>query len=267
MRIMRLGPLFAFGLLLFVTAVQAQTSAPTSPTRDPQALTVLAECLQASGGAQAVAAVQDFTGTGTVTHYWANQQVQNPATVRGLGMSNFRFDDQRADGTHSWAVSEAGGAQQKPDGTISSLPWGDAVNLISATWPVPVALTALNNPNWEVTYAGETVFNGQSAYDIKIEQFLPAVADPARKLSALTTRDLFIDSSSFLILGAQDAIHPYNPLLRTYVRQILYSNYRTSGGVSVPFSVTETLSGQKIWTFALGSISFNSGLTAADFTL
>lgn len=268
MRAPRLGPLFAFGFLFSVTAIQAQQSAgPATPTKDPQALAVLAQCLQASGGSQAIAAIQDFTGTGTITHYWAGQEVQDPATVRALGMSDFRSDDDRSDGTYSWAVSQAGGMWKDPDGTTSPMPWGDAVNLMSATWPLPTALSALNNPSWQVTNVGQTMFNGRAAYDVKIEQILPLAADPKGTFSSLTVRDIFIDSSSFLILGVQDVIHPNNPLQRTYSHQILYSDYRLSGGVSVPFSVTETISGQKIWTFTLNSISFNNGLTVADFTL
>jgi len=268
MRIKRLGPLFAFGLLLSGIAVQAQQSpSSTTPTRDPQALTILSECLQASGGSQAIAAMHDFTETGTITHNWAGQQVQDAATMRGLGMSNFRLDDTRSNGTYSWAVSLAGGSKKDTDGTISAMPWGDAVNLISATWPLPIVLTAVTNANWQVINAGQKTFNGQPAYDIQIEQVLPAAADPTGKFSSLTQRDIFISTSSFLILGAQDLIHPYNPVLRTYTHQLLYSKYQNVNGVLVPFSVADTITGQTTWTFTPDSISFNSGLTAADFTL
>ncbi len=39
-----------------------------------------------------LSSVQDFTASGTITYYWAGQQVQGPATVRGRGTDQFRLD-------------------------------------------------------------------------------------------------------------------------------------------------------------------------------
>ena len=41
--------------------------APTTPPRDPQAVTILNQVIAAGGGADAIAAVSDYTATGTVT--------------------------------------------------------------------------------------------------------------------------------------------------------------------------------------------------------
>ena len=46
---------------------------------------MLTQALNAAGGTSAVSMIQDFTGTGTITYFWAGQEVSGPVTVRGLG--------------------------------------------------------------------------------------------------------------------------------------------------------------------------------------
>ena len=40
---------------------------PVAASKDPQAVQILTQCVNALGGAVAIAAVQDSTGTGTIT--------------------------------------------------------------------------------------------------------------------------------------------------------------------------------------------------------
>ena len=70
-------PIWIPSILAFLlTTAAAQTTAPTSgpAAKDPQALTILNASLNASGGLAAISSIQDFTGTGNITYYWAGEQ-------------------------------------------------------------------------------------------------------------------------------------------------------------------------------------------------
>jgi hypothetical protein len=51
------------------------------------------------------------------------------------------------------------------------------------------------------------------------------------------------------------------------IRQIRYSNYKSIGGILVPFSINEQLDGQATWAIEIGQIVFNTGLQDSDFQL
>src|SRR5487761_474089 len=121
MRILRLGSFPFLGVLVFATTVYAQQ--PTAPAaRDPQAVSVLTKCLTASGGAQAISAIQDFTATGNVTYFWAGEQVQGSVTVRGIGAGDFRLDANLPDGTRSWAATGLDGNVKDATGKTTNIP-------------------------------------------------------------------------------------------------------------------------------------------------
>jgi len=78
--------------LLFVTFLILIPVAAQPPQRDPQAMAILTQCLNAGGGAQTLAAIQDFTALGAITYSWAGQQVEGSVIVRGRGPGQFRLD-------------------------------------------------------------------------------------------------------------------------------------------------------------------------------
>lgn len=238
--------------------------AQTSPTRQPQGISILQQSLAAMGGAS-IGSVNDFTASGTVTYFWGSGPLEAPATAKGLGVADFRLDSDLPNGQQSLVATRASGSLKKPDGTTIPIPWEESVNLLSATLPGPVILAALSNTDFVVKADGKVTFHGQAAYKVEIEQIISSAVDPKGTFSALTKRGLFIDASSYLVLGVEDELRPSDSAEPARHHELLYSDYRDVNGVAVPFSVTETVSGQRTWAFALSSISFNTGLTAADF--
>jgi hypothetical protein len=245
-------------------SVFAQTET-VQPQKDSRAVAILSSYVRASG--PAAATIQDFTASGTVTYFWAGKEVEAPATAKDLGALGFRLDAQLAEGTRKCVVSMEGGTLRKADGSASRIHWGDAVNLISATWPLPVVVAALNDPSTEIRYVGEVTFGSRTAYDIRIERIFPASLDPSGRFSKLTVKDFFVDASTYLMDGLEDQTHGQDSSGRTYKHRILFSDYRQVNGSILPFSVSETITGQKTWSFQLNSIAFNTGLTSADFSL
>src|SRR5258708_12792929 len=80
-------------LILAFPTLGQQSTTPNSQTaqRDPQALTVLTQAVNAIGGARALAAVQDFTASGTITFNWAGEPVEGSLPVQCQRLNHFRI--------------------------------------------------------------------------------------------------------------------------------------------------------------------------------
>ena len=267
MRITRRGPLFVLAFFFAFSLQAQQSSSPPAPTRDSQALGILGQALNAGGGLQAVMAVQDFTANGNITHFWADQPVQGSVTIKGLGVANFRMDENLPTGTESWVASKAEGSEKTIDGKISDLVWANQFKRLSLTFPLALIASAVDNASLQVTYNGQTSYQGHSAYDVRIQQILPSVVDPKGTSSARIAQDFLIDSSTFAILGMRDQLYGESSNQAPLPHEIQFSNVQSQNGVQVPLGVSEFINGQHTWTLQLSSISFNTGLTSTDFVL
>jgi hypothetical protein len=245
----------------------SSTQAAATPQRDPQALGILAQSLNAAGGAPALTAIEDFTATGNITYYWAGQAVPGGVTIRGRGTVEFRLDASLSAGNRSWAVSPVGASIKDTDGTLSPIPSVNTRNLGALSFP-QLKLAAISNSSaFTVQYGGLTDVGGRQTHVIHIQQFYTKPDDPDGFLSHLTATDVLIDAQSYQVVIIRDAIHPPNHTSVDLTHEIDFSDYRLSNACLVPFSITEKVDGQQTWTVQLSAISFNAGLTDADFEL
>jgi hypothetical protein len=266
MRILRLGSLFVFSLLFVVTAVQAQqSSTPTTLTRDPQAVSVLAQCLTAAGGAQAMSAIQDFTETGDITYFWAGKQVKGTVVVRGMGRTDFRLDASLQDGMHSWAVRGLDGGVKDVAGKVKDIPTFNAMHLGAQTFPYLRLLAALNDPMVSVYPLTTTTVNGQQLYTIHTQRIYTTTEDPTGNLSKWSATDYLINPATFILSETQETLRPNDGSKGEFQHETAFSGYQQVNGVLVPYSITEKIGGQQTWTIQLSLIQFNTGLTDADF--
>jgi hypothetical protein len=262
-RIQRLA-LICIGCFLLPEFLSAQQSTPTVQ-RDPQAVNILNQCLAAAGGTQAISAIQDFTGSGKITYFWAGQQVSGSVTVRGLGIPLFRLDAQLPSGTRSWLVTGLQGTIKNADGTTTAIPYSNAVNLGSLTFPYAGILNALNDSSVSVSTIGTTTVNGRQGTVIQVQQTFSSTDDPTGDLAKFNTKNYVIDSQTFAILETQDTTWSDDGRMRPIQHEVIFSNFTTVSGLSIPFSIAEKLGGQQTWSLQLSSISFNTSLATSVF--
>ena len=256
--------------LLFLLTARPSATQQTSTAaiqRDQQALTVLAQVLKNAGGATALATIQDFTGSGSITYNWPEGPAQGSVKVKGRGISQFRLDATLADGVHSWVVANGTALQKQADGSITPLPYPLTLKPASITFPFAQLVVALQDTSWSISYGGLVLHNGQQVYDIGFQKILPQGSDPFGFQSSVTKANFFIDPDTFSILSLQDRAYRKDHEPGDVPHEIQFSNYQILNGVRVPLSVTELVSGQQTVTIQLSQITFNSGLTDADFAL
>lgn len=254
-------------LLVLFSARQSATQqiSATAVQRDQQALTILTQVLKASGGQAALGTIQDITGSGNITYYWAGEEVQGTVTVKGRGIGQFRLDATLSNGVRSWAVSNGTGFVKETDGTVSHIPYHNTVNFGNLAFPLYFMTTIIGDASTSITYVGLEPKNGAQVHHLRTQKIFPSKVDPGGIVSKLTTRDFFIDSTFYQIVATQDMVHPEGASTIDYPREMQFSDYRTVNGVLVPFSITEVATGQRTYSIQLNQITFNSGLQDSDF--
>jgi hypothetical protein len=243
-----------------VWAQQAQSSTPPPPApKDPQAISVVNQALSVAGGASAIAAITDYTGTGAITYHMA-QDIQGTVTIRGLRLSRLRIDASLPTGMRSESMTGPGTAIAE-HGLVTRLRSQPPMHPGRYLLPCLELGAVLNDPDFSLTYQGIVVVDGHSVHDIRLEYVLPPkVIDSTGLFHEYHTIDAFIDSSTFQVVMMQDVVPEHA------IRQMRYSDYRTVSGVQVPFSISEDVMGPT-WQIHLDQINFNSGLQVADFHL
>jgi len=243
------------------TPIQSDNS---QPARDTQALAILNQTISAAGGVASLSAIQDFSGSGTITYYW-DSAVSGSATVQGRGPGQFRIDATLQDGLRTVIVSNGTGSITETDGSVRSLPFQVAVNLGSMTFPYTTLIAALRDTSVQITYGGLVDRGGSQFHDIKVQKIYSPSVDPTGSQSALSARDFFVDPNTFLVasvlnIAGQDADG------NNISREVVFANYQTVGGVAVPFQITERIHDQSMVNVQLTQMTFNTGLTDSNFT-
>ena len=254
------GLLCAMGLWLFAP----QTAVAQNPVqRDPQALTILAQTITAGGGQELLASIQDFTETGTITYYWADQ-ITGDVTIEGRGLHQFKVVADLPKGRRITVAGSEGGSLTEANGSVRSIPHQSAVGLGNLTLPCVLLSAAAQDPSMSVVYGGLVDHNGTQAYDIRLQR----VYDTKQKTEQGTkeARDFYIDHSSYMVTAVSDQVHSGASQGDGIPHEILYSNYQSKSGLMTPLTVTETVRGVTTATMNLSQITFNSGLTSTEFT-
>src|SRR5579885_2922746 len=232
--------------------------------RDPQAITILTQALNAYGGASAISGILDFTATGNITYYW-DEAVQGNLTMQGRGLHELRVDASLPHGMHSSVTNANASFQKTPDGSVLQLPSQNIHKLTSAVFPAFYLFAAFHGASISITYGGQVAHNGEQAHDIVVQKIFPANGDPGGALGSISKAHIFIDPNSLMIKAVVDSAYRRDGGSGEFVHEIQFGGYQSVAGVFVPFSVGEFVAGQQTMGIQLNQVTFNSGLTDAAF--
>lgn len=247
------------------TSPQASSPSAPPPRRDPQALTVLGQSLNTAGGATRLGAIQDFTGTATITYNWAGEAVPGSVTVYGKGLTEFRMDANVSSGTQNFIVNGQAGSLTLLNHPKTKLPVYSVMTAGSLTFPATRLASVLSDSTISVGYLGILTWNGTQVYRVHVAPPLDPALSVGANLSGLGEYDLYVDPGTYQLVGFAEKVWWGNDLKQSYLHEIAFSNYTPTNGLSVPFAITEKFGGQKTWSISLSSLTFNSGLSDTLF--
>jgi hypothetical protein len=237
-------------------------SAPNSSQRDPRAIDILNRTLKAAGGMQALSAIHNFTGSGNITLFFA-EEVKGPVLIRSLGGNHFRMDADLPGGKRSWTLSGSHGSRTESSGKQHALTEGSAVDLANLSFPLAYVSAAVSDPQATIAFRGVENWKGRSVYRIQLKGKLGVID------RGILVRDLLVDAIGFDILVVEDEhirIHkPGDKPTDLASRQIEFGDFRVTNGIQVPYWINIRLMGQQVMRIELNQVAFNGQLSNLDF--
>ncbi|HKV79531.1 MAG TPA: hypothetical protein VJP02_15385 [Candidatus Sulfotelmatobacter sp.] len=267
MRIMRLGPFFAFGLLFSLTAIQAQQApTPTPASRDVQSVALLQRSLAALTG---TARVTDVMLTGSVTRIAGSQNESGTATLKATSAGQGRMDLSLPSGQRSEVtdVSQAGpsGSWSGPDAA-----WHPVAghNLYSdLTWFFPAFLISriLSTPTYVVSPSDAETKDGTAVEHFAVYEQAAQASASAKLIESLSRMDIYLDPSTLLPAAIAFNVHPDNDALTNIPTEIRFANYQNVQGVAVPYHIQKYIQNGLVLDVTLSGAQINAGLSGTDF--
>ena len=238
--------------LVFCSTLIAQQS----PPRDPQAVAILQRSFVAMGGAN-LAAIRGTEIQAQVAVPKDGGISVSPATIKTLGFQNFRFES----GTSLFIANDQAASIQTGAETPQSLSRRSIGKAGITHLPLLSILADWNEPTMRAEYIGIVKLGNATAHQVRLT---PSVsADIPKELESPC--EIFIDPQSLLVIKLIYLLRAPGNLRFSAPMEVFYSDYRTFGGIAVPFVVTYKFRGQLTQEYRVTSVSFHHGLQVSDF--
>jgi hypothetical protein len=254
--------LVLFLTTLILSPIKAQT---TAPTRDPQALTLIASSLKALTGS---VTVNDVIVQATANYVAGSDEETGTATLTASGNQESLVQLNLSGGSRQEIRNGPAGAWIGPDGTAHSMAihncWTDASWFLLALTLEAVAA----EPQTAVAYLGTDTTKGRPLLHLQVTR-APAsqTADVTALIQTLSTMDIYFDPQSFLPLVLDFDTHPDNDANTNIPVEIQFGNYQNNNGALVPLRIQKYLQGSLLLDFVVTNVSINSDVPASAFTL
>lgn len=237
----------------------SQTQPGQSPLRDPQAVAIL----QASLAAMGSTLPNDSVALGSVQIVAGSQTSSGTIRVLTKGTAQTLVELNTTDSKLT-TVYSSGQAIDVAGSTMKRLPLELVLTSQAAEFPLPFIAALLNNPDNSFRYVGLETSTGASLHHIKAWNSFSSQPG-LQLLSNFTSRDIWIDAASGLPQRISYVRRPALGSAPGVAVDDFYDNYGKVSGTLYPLRINKSLNGTPWATIALQAVSFNNGLTDADF--
>ena len=249
-------------LLVFVSSprLNSQQSA-TAPQRDPQATALLQASVRAMGGR----VPSDSVAIGSVVVVAGS--LTTSGTVRILTRGTDQTLEQLSLPQSTVAtIYSRGTANALTNGTPQSLSLERTASCQSAAFPLPFLAAALTNSDEAIQYVAFETLGQTQVQHIRVWNTFNSNSS-LQFLSEFTSTDIWFDASTSL------------PRIISFIRRdgggaspktlltVSYSDFQATSGIFYPKSTQISINDTPWATTIIQSVSFNTGLTDADFPL
>jgi hypothetical protein len=253
--------LFAFVLAALSATAQQSSSPPAqaAPQRDPQAIALLQQTI----ATMATTAPTDSSASGSVTVVEGSTTLNGSIQILTLGTTQTAETLTLPDGQRAVVYSN-GDAKEVTGSQSVNPPLQLIVTDQCPDFPLPLVLSALNNSDESFQYVGTETLNGGPAQHVRVWNTF-ASKPPLQGLASFSTTDFWLDPSSGLPLKIAYSRRAGGGAVPAIPVAVSFSNYTNVNGVLYPFQINKSFNGTPWQTITIQSVSFNTGLTAAQF--
>jgi hypothetical protein len=255
---------FATSLFLISNLSAGVPQTQTATTSSPQASTVLAQSLKALIG---LATVNDVTLSGTAERIAGSEDETGTATYNATPTAS-RLDLNLSGGTrteiHATSATGPAGNWIGQDSVVHQIRLHNL--LTDVGWfPIFTLSSAISSTNTVLAYVGPETRNGISVIHIQAWQKPP---NPSATDGALWQRlsqmDIYLNASTLLPTALDLKAHADNNALADIAVEVLFSDYRTAGSLTIPFHVQQFRNGSLFLDLQFQQATVNSGLSSSS---
>lgn len=248
-----------FVLPLFI--LPSQVSAQSPPLRDPKAVAVIETALAATGGAWPA----DVLATGRVTKEAGAESKPGTITLKFRGVDQSIEETTFPDGTQKFTFSKELAAE-KQDDKEDMVSMELAATSQSATLPIPLLLSFLNDKNGVLEYVGSETIGAEQAHHIRLSKSYAGRAK-LEHLTEFTTRDVWVAEKTGVPLRIAYQRRSGRGAVAAIAVEVAYADWRAVSGLLVPHRIEEKLNGSLWRTMQIEQVALNTGLTDTAFAL
>lgn len=254
----------ASATLSLLPARGQQAGAPTSPQRDPVAVSALIQLVSTANSASTTD-LKDFTVSAILSR-WAGKDVSGTIKLEGIGLEHLRATVNLPDGQRQW-VAHSGRAQAKDNhATVTNLPPHIAEEG-NYYFPLQMIAAITASPDALIKDAGIETENGISLEHIQIQRALPLARDPGGAISKNLLLDLYIDLAAQQLVRIDHRAHSPTNMNASIPCSVVFSDYRAEGSWIIPHTINEYFGTMLINSIDINALSINSGLTPSSLVL
>jgi hypothetical protein len=228
--------------------------------QDAQAISLLRFSLAAMGKS----VPSDSTAHGTVITVEGSRTENGDVVILTRGTDQSTEQIQTAHG--STVVHSGLLASQTTDSVLAPLSLELASSSRSLAFPLPMLAAILNNADSRYIYVGLESLDGANVHHV---QFWNSFASQPKYqfLAQFTLTDIWIDAISGLPQKTSQIQKAGRGSEPKFQIDIYFSNYQNVGGLLYPFSIQKSLNGSPWINISISNVTFNTGLTDANFVL
>ncbi len=261
--------LFTAAVFIVLTGVLAKAGGQSSATRDPRAVTLASQALQALTGGTAIT---DASLQASASYVAGSDQESGTASLEAHVGYESRIVLSLSGGQRSevrnGSLTIPQGKWSGPDGVWNPLAlhncWADP------TWffPALTIQTALNDPQVALAYVGQESKAGTIVQHIQITRLLPGQSATATALiQRLSQADLYLDAASYLPVAIDFNLHPDTDAGLDLAAEIQFAGWHAVSGIQAPSRIQKFLQGGLVLDLSVLTIFVNRGIPQSDFTV
>jgi hypothetical protein len=242
-----------------------QSSAPTSPKRDPQALAAVQLAITASGGANALASIQTVIATGGITPS-SPQSWVTPGNFKwedDLRGNKDEFRDEFLPATGTTQVFASGHGKPGFNNGKKFLARSAHMAYANPPFHLPGLLLYLefSDPNWSIEFIETSASATGPIVHVRTSTRGGPVED------TISVQEWYLDGTTGLPVRVVHRLPTDNNVFDYMTTTLDYSVYKPVNSMAVPFVLTTSEDGKPISTATINSINFNVAVSNSDFDL
>ena len=161
-------------------------------------------------------------------------------------------------------VYSDGQANELINTSVNVLPLELVVTSQTSYFPLPLFANLLNDPDTCFQFVGIESLNGSSVYHIQSWDSFASQPD-FQAVSNFSTRDIWIDVNSGLPQKISYVRRAAHGAAAAVVQDISFSDYQNFSGILYAMTIQHSMNGTPWATITVQSVSFDTGLTDANF--